>query len=110
MAYFAFLPSLVSRGGLRRLYLLWSSPCGRRARAGGGCLHHPSRHPSVGPLPSTWLPGVQRVAADALRVVLATLGKLGQRYSEALFTWQLQPVSLLVAVRIFTSLHDQFLR
>jgi len=54
--------------------------------------------------------GVQRVAADALREVPATLGKPGQRYSEALFTWQSQPVSLLDAERIFTSLHEQIPR
>ena len=51
--------------------------------------------------------GVQRIATAELREVPATLGKPGQRYSEALFTWQSRRVSLLDSERIFAGIHEQ---
>ena len=51
--------------------------------------------------------GVHRVPDDDLRDVPATLGKPGQRFSSALFSWHDQTVSLLSAERIFTGIHDQ---
>lgn len=51
--------------------------------------------------------GVHRVADDELRDVPSTLGKPGQRFSSALFSWHENVVSLLAAERIFSGLHDQ---
>ena len=54
--------------------------------------------------------GVHRVGDDELRDVPSTLGKPGQRFSSALFTWHKNVVSLLTADRIFSGLHDQIPR
>ncbi|NBP88595.1 MAG: chemotaxis protein [Planctomycetia bacterium] len=51
--------------------------------------------------------GVHRVVDDELRDVPSTLGKPGQRFSRALFTWHEHVVSLLAADRLFSGLHDQ---
>ena len=51
--------------------------------------------------------GVQRIAATSFRDVPSTLGKPGQRYSTALFSWQSRRVSLLAADRLFTGIHEQ---
>jgi len=51
--------------------------------------------------------GVQRIAMANLRDVPATLGKPGQRYSTALFSWQSRRISLLAADRLFTAIHEQ---
>ena len=51
--------------------------------------------------------GVQRIALTSFRDVPSTLGKPGQRYSTALFTWQARRVSLLAADRLFTGIHEQ---
>lgn len=51
--------------------------------------------------------GVQRIATADLREVPSTLGKPGQRFSAALFSWQSRRVSLLDAERLFTGIHEQ---
>lgn len=48
--------------------------------------------------------GAHRVAKDELRGVPATLGKAGRRFSQALFTWREQDVSLLEPARVFEGL------
>lgn len=51
--------------------------------------------------------GVQRIARADLREVPSTLGKPGQRYSDALFSWQSRRVSLLDVKQLFSGIHEQ---
>jgi len=51
--------------------------------------------------------GVQRIATADLREVPSTVGKPGQRFSAALFSWQSRRVSLLDTERLFTGIHEQ---
>ena len=51
--------------------------------------------------------GVHRINNEELREVPSTLGKPGQRFSSALFTWDSRTVSLLDTNQIFEGIHEQ---
>ena len=51
--------------------------------------------------------GVHRIGNEELREVPSTLGKPGQRFSSALFSWNSRTVSLLDTNQIFEGIHEQ---
>ncbi len=51
--------------------------------------------------------GVHRINNEDLREVPSTLGKPGQRFSSALFSWNSRTVSLLDTNQIFEGIHEQ---
>ncbi len=51
--------------------------------------------------------GVHRVGKEEVREVPSTLGKPGQRFSSALFSWNSRTVSLLVTKQVFDGNHEK---
>ena len=51
--------------------------------------------------------GVHRVGKDEVREVPSTLGKPGQRFSSALFSWNSRTVSLLNTDQVFGGIHEK---
>ena len=51
--------------------------------------------------------GVHRISEEELREVPSTVGKPGQRFSSALFSWNSRTVSLLDTNQIFDGIHEQ---
>ena len=51
--------------------------------------------------------GVHRISEEELRDVPSTVGKPGQRFSSALFSWNSRTVSLLDTNQIFDGIHEQ---